>query len=155
MAKKKQPNPPGDPLTPRKRSKPDWAPAFLQRLSECANIRAACIAVGTSRTAVYHRRNTDEKFAQAMALALEDAVDDLELEARRRAYEGCEKPIFHQGEECGRIKEYSDTLMIFLLKAHRPEKYRERYEVKQTGAVVSLTAADLSDDELARVVKGE
>lgn len=28
------------------------------------------------------------------------------------------------------ITEYSDTLLIFLLKAHRPKKYRERYSVE-------------------------
>ena len=46
----------------------------------------------------------------------------LELEARRRAYEGVEKPVFHAGEECDFIRQYSDVLMMFLLKAHRPDR---------------------------------
>jgi hypothetical protein len=31
------------------------------------------------------------------------------------------------------IREYSDTLLIFMLKALAPEKYRERYNGPQTG----------------------
>ena len=55
-------------------------------------------------------------------------MDDLELEARRRAVEGTERPVFYQGGEVGYVREYSDTLLIFLLKAHRPNKFRERVE---------------------------
>lgn len=31
-------------------------------------------------------------------------------------------------------KHYSDQLLMLLLIAHRPEKYRENYEVKHSGA---------------------
>ncbi len=33
------------------------------------------------------------------------------------------------------MKEYSDTLCIFLLKAHAPEKYRERVDVKHASDI--------------------
>ena len=33
------------------------------------------------------------------------------------------------------VKEYSDTLAIFLLKAHAPDKYRERQDLHVTGSV--------------------
>lgn len=33
------------------------------------------------------------------------------------------------------VKEYSDQLAIFLLKAHRPDKYRERSDVNITGQI--------------------
>jgi hypothetical protein len=48
----------------------------------------------------------------------------LEDEAVRRAYEGVERPVFQGGKQVGVVREYSDTLLIFLLKALRPEKYR-------------------------------
>lgn len=65
----------------------------------------------------------------------------LELEARRRACEGVERKKFHQGEPVidpvtGKHyveREYSDILLICLLKAHRPKKYRERFEQQHTG----------------------
>lgn len=65
--------------------------------------------------------------------AMEHAADLLEIEARRRAEKGTLKPVFYEGEECGTIREYSDRLMEFLLKATRPEKYRERHEVVGAG----------------------
>jgi hypothetical protein len=54
-------------------------------------------------------------------------VQLLEDEAMGRAVEGVEKPISVNGE-LKTIREYSDTLLIFLLKGAAPEKYRERYE---------------------------
>lgn len=142
--------------TPERRlSAPDWAPRFLASLRETANIRASAEAAGVDRTTAYRRRDSDPAFAAAMAAALDDAVDSLELEARRRAYHGVRKPVIYQGEvsgvwldEAGRrvshdapgarfvpltLVEYSDTLMIFLLKAHRPEKYRENSRVEVGG----------------------
>lgn len=140
--------------TPKKTTAPDWGPRFLEALADSANISEACKIAKVGRTTVYERRDSDPVFAQAMADALDDAVDALELEARRRALDGCERPVYHQGAQCGTILEYSDTLMIFLLKAHRPDKYRERSEVKHTGQVaVTTSARDLSDDELAAIVR--
>ena len=61
-------------------------------------------------------------------------ISALEDEAHRRAFEGVPEPVFHQGVECGSVRKYSDTLAIFLLKAHRPEKYRENSRMELTGA---------------------
>ena len=47
--------------------------------------------------------------------------------------------------------EYSDTLLIFLLKAHRPEKYRERFDVRTQGNIQvtrGFDLAELTDAEL-------
>ncbi len=55
---------------------------------------------------------------------------------RRRAVEGVDEPRFHDGQICGHVRKYSDTLLIFMLKARRPDKYKERGEVAQTGKVV-------------------
>jgi hypothetical protein len=65
-----------------------------------------------------------------------------------------EKGIYHQGVQVGTetVTEYSDTLLIFLLKAKRPEVYRDRTEVKHTGQVnhahVHADYSALSLDEL-------
>lgn len=40
------------------------------------------------------------------------------------------------------VKKYSDTLAIFLLKAHKPEKYRERTNVDVTSSDGALTPVD-------------
>ena len=53
----------------------------------------------------------------------------------------------------GYVREYSDILLIFLLKAVRPEKYRERVEMRGVLANVDLTK--LPDALIARIAAGE
>ena len=53
----------------------------------------------------------------------------LEREARRRAVEGVEEPVgFYKGEPSAYVRKYSDTLLIFLMKGARPDKYRDRWD---------------------------
>jgi hypothetical protein len=147
---------------PKKRTKPDWAPAFLAALSETGNITAACLEAGIGRQTFYDRRDGGKAFALAVRDALDTGTDALELEARRRAVDGLARKKFDGGDpvidpatgEQYVEREYSDTLLIFLLKAHRPEKYRERHEVKHTGQLrVTASAEELSDDELATIAR--
>lgn len=104
---------------------------FLDALRETANVTVAARSVGVSSGTAYKHKAADPLFAEQWAEALEEAVDLLEHEAHRRAFEGTKKPVFYKGGECGYVTEYSDGLAQFLLKAHRPDKYRERSEVKQ------------------------
>jgi hypothetical protein len=114
-------------VTPKERRERvrDWQSVFLKHLCERANVSCASKAARISRKTVYAKRNTDPLFKTAWDDALDEACDHLEEEARRRAVEGTNKPIFYRGQVVGHIREYSDTLLIILLKAHRPEKYRE------------------------------
>ena len=97
----------------------------------------AARAVGFSRRTAYNYRESDPEFAAEWDDAIEEAVELLELEARRRAYDGVDEPVFYRGMECGVVRKYSDNLTMFLLKAHKPEKYRERSEVKHSGGVTA------------------
>lgn len=116
-------------LTPKKREKRSWEDQFLKELEKSGNVTAACRKARISRTEVYQLRNEAKDFADAWVEALESATDDLELEARRRAHRGTLKPVFYEGKKVGTVKEYSDTLLIFLLKAHRPERFNiQRFE---------------------------
>lgn len=88
---------------------------------------------GVARQVAYRERDSSNAFREAWDDAIEEGLDFLEEEARRRAFEGTEKPVFYKGEECGYVREFSDTLMIFLLKGGRPEKYAERVKNEHTG----------------------
>lgn len=105
---------------------------------------------------MYGWRQADAEFAAKWDEVVEAGTEELEEEARRRAFRGVDEPVFYQGDECGSIRKYSDTLLIFLLKGRRPEKYREnvRTEItgKDGGPVRFVKAEDLSDDELAAIV---
>ena len=98
---------------------------FLRALAATGNVSAAARAAGIARATAYAARGGDADFAVAWAAALEDAVDALELEARRRAMVGVDTPHYYGGKVAGRVIKYSDSLLMFLLRAHRPERYRE------------------------------
>lgn len=85
------------------------------------------------RTSHYDWLKTDPVYAERFANAKQRICDIMEEEAKRRAIQGTKKPVFHKGEIVGHINEYSDLLLIFLMKANMPEKYRERLEHSHSG----------------------
>lgn len=99
---------------------------FLAQLRRCGVVALAADAAGISRSQAYRTREGSAAFREAWDTALEDATDGLEAEARRRALEGWDRPVFYQGQCVGAVREYSDPLLMFLLKAHRPDRFRER-----------------------------
>lgn len=113
-------------LTDRTREK------FLEVLRATCNVSEAARAVGISRTAAYERR-ADAQFALAWDEAEQEAADRLEREAWRRAAEGTKKPIVYKGKITGHYVEYSDRMLELLLKAHRPDKFRERVSTEVSG----------------------
>src|SRR5260221_6580371 len=115
----------GTPVTPKKHA------LFLAELAQAGNVTAAAKIAGFSRKAAYDYRTKDAAFAEEWDDALQQAADIMEQEARRRAADGWDEPVFHQGFVCGIVRKYSDTLLIFLLKGARPEKFRDN--VKVTG----------------------
>lgn len=104
---------------------------FLQSLRGTGgNVTLSCEMAGISKRAAYDWREVDPNFATAWNEAVEAGTEELELEARRRALIGVEEPVFYQGEICGTVRKYSDTLMIFMLKGRRPDKYRDNVTIK-------------------------
>jgi hypothetical protein len=106
--------------------------AFLLLFSRGGIVLDACERVGVGRRTVYDWLEADDAFRRRYQDAREDATDRLEGEATRRAMQGVPEPVYQGGELVGHIVKYSDRLHELLLKAHRPDKFRERYE--HTGA---------------------
>ena len=127
-------------------AEPVWHKAFLEALKINGNVTQACDAAGVKHRTAYAARETNQEFARKWEQALEKAIDSLEAEAIRRARDGVEKGIWHNGERVGTELTYSDTLLIFLMKGHRPEKYRERYDVKHGGSIEVRTLADIAKE---------
>jgi hypothetical protein len=139
---------------------PVWTPekesAFFAALAETASVSHASTAVKISRQTAYTRREQEPEFAQRWEEALQLGVEALEDEATRRGFHGVDRPVFHQGEVCGTIREYSDTLAIFLLKAHKPEKYRERFDVEHAGrggGPMQTVSAQMTPEQAAQAYK--
>ncbi|NHR05737.1 terminase [Chromobacterium haemolyticum] len=106
---------------------------FLEVLSNTANVSAAAKTIRVSRGHLYEVRAGNDDFAAAWDEAVKLGTSALEDEAVRRATEGTLKPVFYKGQKCGTIREYSDTLLIFLLKARDPDKYADRVRKELTG----------------------
>ncbi len=108
---------------------------FLASLSECGNVTQAAEAAGVNRVYLYEVRAKDEAFAKSWEEAAKLGALRLEDEARRRAIDGWEEPVWHKGQMCGKVQKYSDTLLIVLLKAHHPDKYAERNKTEHSGSI--------------------
>jgi hypothetical protein len=107
---------------------------FLSTLDRVrGNVSDTCELVGVPRRTAYEWRDADESFAQRWDAVVDKHMDALESEVYRRAHDGTRKPVYYKGEQCGEIAEYSDTLAMFILKGHRPEKYRENSRVELGG----------------------
>lgn len=142
---------PTRPTPPRGREKPTaaitlarsdtWPPAFLAALLETGVIRYACEVAQIDRSTAYARRETDPDFARAWQSTLDDALDAIELGARRRAIRGVRRIRFQP--KTGAIhyeREYPEPLVMFLLKAHRRDVYGDKVETtfkKDPGPLVS------------------
>lgn len=114
-------------LTPEKRN------AFLGVLANTANVTKAAQSIEMARTYMYEVRAADPEFEKLWDEAVKMGTAALEDEATRRASEGWDEPVFYQGEQTGLVRKFSDTLLIFLLKARDP-KYRERVDLNHAGA---------------------
>lgn len=111
-----------------------WEAKFLAGLEDGASITDAAAAANITRQNAYQYRREDAEFAAKWDAALFMGMGTLEDEAIRRARDGVEEPIYQRGEYCGTVRKYSDTLLMFLLRAHMPERYNppQRQEVSGT-----------------------
>jgi hypothetical protein len=109
--------------------------AFLDGLMEHNKVGATCESIGISISTPYQWAEQSLEFAKAWEKAKIVVASNLEDEAIKRGFNG------------------SDTLLIFMLKALAPERHRERYDVKAKAEVTTVKAEDLTDDQLAAIVK--
>ena len=100
---------------------------FLEELRNTGQVGKSAKAAGFTNSSNLRRlRKNNEQFAADWDEAIETAVCDvLEPEAWRRAAEGVNKGVYYQGDLVATEKVYSDPLLMFLLKANKPKKYRE------------------------------
>ena len=135
---------------------PTWQPAYLAALEETGSKSHAAKAAGVGRQTVYDREKADLDFFKKCHMALEIAADNLEAEARRRAIEGDEVPVFSQGKVVGHRTKKSDQLLIFGIRTTRERTDKMEHEIllREAQAVEEETTRDfmegrLSLDELA------
>lgn len=128
---------------PGPKPRTDWQSPFLEGYSLHGIITRAARNAGVDRSTVEEERKRNPTFALALEEAREAAADNLESFAYTWATTGLkekveEKTYDHEGNVTAtKVREtanVSPALLIFLLKAFRPAKYRETFRVENTGA---------------------
>lgn len=136
-----------------------WKRPFLAALSRIPNISAAARVAGVNRQYTYEAQAADPDFARAVKEAREVACDLLEQILHRRATVG--EPVRTirtrtKRDAAGSVVETDTTVtetqevdtyaLVQMLKAHRPQIYRERYDVRHhRGDETSLPAPVLDE----------
>ena len=98
---------------------------FLEAHANGATVCDAARSAGVHRGTVYKWRERDPDFALAWREARDKFVQELEMEAYKRAIEG------------------SDRLLIFLLRSYKPDTYSEKR--KQEHGSIGVTIAELAE----------
>lgn len=127
---------------------------FLSALAETGNVCRAAEAAGISRRALYTWGKEDPTFKAEWEEALLIWCDYVALpEVDRRAIEGVEEPVFYQGAVCGKIRKYSDSLLMFRIKALRSEYSTERKEISGPHGGPLEMEMTMSVEEMDREIK--
>jgi hypothetical protein len=161
-------------------------PAFLAAYVRTASITKAARAARIERQLHYRWLADDPDYPKQFQAAQTEAAQLLEDEAIRRAHEGIVKPLVYKGrftyksrpkknadgslvQENGKpvyedygaplaIREYSDGMMMFLLRGFMPNKYKENASLELSGpggGAIPLTdprLGELSDEELDTLI---
>ena len=118
---------------------------FLKAYAQCGNLTTAAKAARVERRTIYEWQEHEPEFALAMRQADLQATEILEKEAWRRAREGHAEPVFQHGKQVGTIQRFSDQLLMFLLRARAPERYRDRVDVSLTPTIKAVAGFDPAD----------
>lgn len=128
--------------------------AWLEAFEEHGTVVEACRQTGMVRSTVYRWRQDDKSFEVAWADIEEATTERMEREAYRRAVEGVVEPLVSAGKLVTDVRKFSDTLLIFMLKSRRPERYRDNVKVEHSGRVEHTEALPDDPAELERLADG-
>lgn len=111
---------------PRRNSiTPDKQRRFIATLAATGIVSQAALSIGASMEALYKLRHRvgAEDFARAWDAAVERGYARLEDCALERAIAGEERPVVSRGKVVATWTHHNTGLLMFLLRARRPEKY--------------------------------
>lgn len=112
---------------------------FLAAFGECGSLTQAARWSKLTRQAHYEWMAEGSNYPEAFAFAEKKASRTLRDEAIRRARDGVRKAVRHRGRIVGYETEFSDQLMMFLLKGLDPDTFASRTQLmgKDGGPIVT------------------
>ena len=100
----------------------------IKEFRRVGRVDLACAAAGVDRTTHYWWMKNDPEYRKSFEEAREEACGLLEDEAVRRAYQGTLRPQAMGGGKVMMVSEFSDQLLMFLLKCRNPKVFGDRRE---------------------------
>ncbi len=118
----------------RKPRKDGWTPQrqreFIAALAETGSLEHAAMRVDMSPSSAHRLRRSPgaEQFSAAWDVALQHAARVLLDTAFDRAFNGSTEPVFdREGQRVGTRYRQNDRLLMFLLRAYMPERFRHAH----------------------------
>jgi len=121
---------------------------FLAAYAATGNMSLAARSAGIAKSTHWDwlraeaaRPSGEREYTDAFHATQDEAAQTLEDEAVRRAHEGVKRPVMYKGapvKQGRRIlyeTEYSDQLLLALLKRFRPALYRDHVTTEHTGSI--------------------
>jgi hypothetical protein len=102
-----------------------WCKDFISRLSETANVTAACRQADIGLRTAYDWRGKNADFAEAWDDAIDECIDTVELDLLDRVL----------GRKPSNAAQ--NIAIFFWLKAMRPEKYRDFYDANKLATALA------------------
>jgi hypothetical protein len=84
---------------------------------------------------------------------MEAGTDLIQQEARRRAAEGYDRPVFQRGQLPGLERVYSDMLLALLLRGRRPEIFRETASRAESTTSITICGGCLATTPIASEIR--
>ncbi len=121
-------------------------------------LAGVCKHIDCSARLIEIQLKEDPYFEEAWREAEAEFVSKLEDELHRRAVEGVTEVQFFQGQPCGQVQRYSDTLLALAIK-RRDHGYREKLsaDVSFGGGVLVVSGAkgNETDEDWAKKFSGD
>lgn len=122
---------------------------FLEGVCRTNNVTQVCAEMNVSRMMIYAMKAQDPVFRQRLSDAQTIGIDSWEDAAARRAFDGVDRKVFHQGVQIDTVKDYSDSIAIAMLRGAKPERYATRTDnTTVIGGSIGVNLETLTDDEL-------
>lgn len=130
--------------------------AFLDAYARHGRKNTACKEAGICPQTLRRWLKSDEQFAESFADAQQDVVEVLEKTAFMLAVDGVEEERFDKdGNLVGRKTSYATNVLLKLLEANDPDKYKTRTssELSGPGGVPLEVSPELAAARMAAILE--
>lgn len=118
---------------------------FLKAFAEIGYVTQAAAAAAISRSTHLKWLNDCPGYEERFEDARQQHIDAMAAECFRRAVKGTTEHVYYLGCKVDSVQKYSDNLLMFMLKAAEPHKYRDNQKSEDDADLTKQIAARLAN----------